>query len=388
MSQKQLSILLAPDSFKESLSATAVCMAMAEGISKVNPQVNIISKPLADGGEGTLEALINGNDGEIFYEEVFDPIGNKIKAPYGIIKSEKVAVIEMAKASGLMLVSLQNRNPLITTTYGTGQLIKACLEHDVKKIIICIGGSATNDGGVGAMQALGISFKDANLQEVNWGGGNLHLIKIIDDSNLDHRIKNVKIEVACDVQNTLCGDFGASKVFAKQKGAGENAVAALEENMLHYGKLLQSYCQEDIFTVKGLGAAGGLGSSLYAFLKAELRPGVDIVIEHYQLEKIIKDVDLIWTGEGSLDLQTAFGKAPLGLAKLAMKHHKFVIALTGRIGAGVECLQQAGISAVFGIIDQNATDQELFAKAHTNISRTSENIMRLIYFKHNNEAIT
>lgn len=226
------------------------------------------------------------------------------------------------------------------------------------------------------------------MQEVNWGGGNLHLIKIIDDSNLDHRIKNVKIEVACDVQNTLCGDFGASKVFAKQKGAGENAVAALEENMLHYGKLLQSYCQEDIFTVKGLGAAGGLGSSLYAFLKAELRPGVDIVIEHYQLEKIIKDVDLIWTGEGSLDLQTAFGKAPLGLAKLAMKHHKFVIALTGKIGAGVECLQQDGISAVFGIIDQNSTDQELFAKAHTNISRTSENIMRLIYFKHNNEAIT
>ena len=201
--------VLAPDSFKESLSAEQACQAMQHGIEKVFSDATFIHVPMADGGEGTVDALVAALAGKQIFCEVTGPLPTqKVQTYFGLLDDAQTAVIEMAKASGLMLVSLQNRNPLITTTYGTGQLIKACLEHDVKKIIICIGGSATNDGGVGAMQALGISFKDANLQEVNCGGGNLHLIKIIDDSNLDHRIKNVKIEVACDVQNTLCGVFG------------------------------------------------------------------------------------------------------------------------------------------------------------------------------------
>lgn len=380
MSLEKFTILLAPDSFKESLTAIEVCKAMKLGIHSVNSNINVVSVPLADGGEGTLEALVKANNGEVFYTDVLDPLGNTISAPYGILADQETAVVEMAKASGLMLVPNNKRNPLLTTTYGTGQLIKACLNHNVKKIIIGIGGSATNDAGVGAMQALGISFKDEKSLEIQFGGANLRYIKCIDSSRLDIRLKNVKIEIAGDVDNLLCGDFGASKVFAHQKGADDCEIAILEENLRYYGGFLEDLLKKELFSVKGLGAAGGLGCSLYAFLDAKMKSGIDIVIENSKLEEKIKEADMIWTGEGAIDDQTIFGKAPLGVAMLAKKHEKFVIVLAGKIGSNIDELYNKGVDAIFGIIDKNSTDAELFNKASDNIKRTSENIIRLLSF--------
>ena len=383
MRLEKINILLAPDSFKESLTATEVCQAMKLGIHNVNPNINVVSVPLADGGEGTLEALVNANNGVIHYVDVLDPLGNTVSAPYGILENKAIAVVEMAKASGLMLVPPNKRNPLKTTTYGTGQLIKACLNHNITKIIIGIGGSATNDGGVGAMQALGISFKDQNAQELSFGGENLELLKAIDYSGLDPRLKNVAVEIAGDVANTLCGDFGASKVFAPQKGATEKEVDILEKNLKFFGEFLEKTLEIDVFNVKGLGAAGGLGCSLYAFLNAKMKSGIDIVMENAELEEKIKKADMVWTGEGAVDKQTSFGKAPLGVAQLAKKYNKFVVVLTGKIGSDIDILYESGIDAIFGIIDKNSKVEELFAKAQVNIRRTSENILRLLKFKNN-----
>lgn len=376
--EKNFVILLAPDSFKESMTAKEVCEAMEMGIKKANKGITCIHVPMADGGEGTMESLVDATDGKIYKINVIGPLENKVEASYGILGDGETGVIEMASASGIHLVPLEKRNPLITTTYGTGQLIKACLDHGVKKLLIGIGGSATNDGGVGAIQALGGKFFDKEGNELGFGGGELGKLVSIDLSNFDNRLKDVVVEVACDVNNPLCGKTGASNVFGPQKGATAETIEVLDNNLRHYGNLIKEQLDIDILDIPGAGAAGGLGAGLMAFLNGKLNRGIDLVIKYSKLEEKLPLADMVWTGEGSIDFQTQFGKTPLGVAKVAKKYNKPVVALAGRVGSDIEILYSMGIDSIFSITRNISTLEEALLKGPENMEKTAENIVRLM----------
>ncbi len=376
-----MKIVLAPDSFKESMTAKEACMAMERGIKKVINSVEIIHVPMGDGGEGTLDALVDATNGEVFYKDVVAPLGNKVKARFGILGDKKTAIIEMAEASGLYLVDKEKRNPLITTSFGTGELIKEALNKDVNKILIGLGGSATNDGGVGMLQALGVSFKDKNNNEIPYGGGALNKIHYIDVSNLDKRMLNVKIEIACDVKNTLTGPEGASEVFGRQKGASDADVKVLDENLKHFADISKKIIGKDIDNIQGAGAAGGLGAALIGYCNAEVKRGIDTVIEYSKLEDKLKDADLVLTGEGSIDFQTKFGKTPIGVATLAKKYDVPVIAFGGRIGNGIEELYSLGIDSIIGITPGVIGLDEALKDGKDNLEVAVENILRIITIK-------
>jgi glycerate kinase len=371
-------IVLAPDSFKESMTAKEVCEAMERGIKKANSNINCIHVPMADGGEGTMQSLIDATKGKVYSLKVIGPLGDEVEAKYGILGKGQVGVIEMASASGLELVPVEKRNPLITTTFGTGQLIKACLDHGVKKLLIAIGGSATNDGGVGAIQALGGRFLDKEGMELGYGGGEVGKLRDIDLSGFDQRLKDIEVQVACDVTNPLCGDYGASNVFGEQKGATKDMIITLDDNLKQYSKIIKEQLGKDVLDIPGAGAAGGLGAGLMAFLDGTLRRGIDVVLEYTGLEEKIKNADMVWTGEGSIDFQTQFGKTPIGVATVAKKHNKPVIAIAGRIGEGIEVVYDKGIDAIFGIIQGATSLDEALAKGQENVERTSENIARFM----------
>lgn len=373
-----MKFVLAPDSFKESMTAKEACEAMERGIKKVNPNIECVHVLMADGGEGTMQSLVDATGGEVYSLEVVGPLGNKVKAEYGILGNGEIGVLEMASASGIHLVSLEERNPLITTTYGTGELIKACLDKGVKKLLIGIGGSATNDGGAGVVQALGGRLLDKDGNELGFGGGELEALEKIDLTNFDSRLKDVVIEVACDVTNPLCGDTGASYVFGPQKGANIEMVKILDNNLKHYAKVIKEQLNIDVLEKEGAGAAGGLGAGLMAFLNGNLRKGIEIVIEYSGLEEKIKNCDMVWTGEGSIDFQTQYGKTPLGVATVAKKYNKPVIALAGRVGDDIEILYEKGIDSIFGIMKGVTTIEEALIKGKENIEKTSENIIRLM----------
>ena len=376
-----MKIVLAPDSFKESMTAKEACMAMERGIKKVINSVEIIHVPMGDGGEGTLDALVDATNGEVFYKDVIAPLGNKVKARFGILGDKKTAIIEMAEASGLYLVDKEKRNPLITTSFGTGELIKEALNKDVNKILIGLGGSATNDGGVGMLQALGVSFKDKNNNEIPYGGGALNKIHYIDVSNLDKRMLNVKIEIACDVKNALTGPEGASEVFGRQKGASDADVKVLDENLKHFADISKKIIGKDIDNIQGAGAAGGLGAALIGFCNAEVKRGIDTVIEYSKLEEKLKDADLVLTGEGSIDFQTKFGKTPIGVATLAKKYDVPVIAFGGRIGNGIEELYSLGIDSIIRITPGVIGLDEALKDGKDNLEIAVENILRIITIK-------
>ncbi len=376
--KKKIVIVLAPDSFKESMTAKEVCMAMERGIKKVNDEVTCVHVPMADGGEGTVQSLVDATGGRIHSLMVTGPLGDKVKASYGILGDNETAILEMASASGIHLVPTEKRNPLITTTYGTGELIKDCLEHGVKKILIGIGGSATNDGGVGVIQALGGKLLDNEGNELAFGGGELGKLAHIDLSNFDKRLHDVVIEVACDVSNPLCGEKGASKVFGPQKGATPEIVKELDSNLAHYAHIIKKQLKKDIINVPGAGAAGGLGAGLMAFLNGTLKKGIEMVIEYTGLEEKIEAADMVWTGEGSIDFQTQYGKTPLGVATIAKKYNKPVIALAGKVGEDVEVLYGNGIDSIFGIMQGVTSLEEALKKGAENTEKTSENIMRLM----------
>ena len=376
-----MKFVLAPDSFKESMTAKEVCIAMEKGIKKVFENAKFIHIPMADGGEGTMQSLIDCSNGKLYEEDVIAPMGNIIKAKYGIMGDEKTAVIEMAEASGIGLVERNKRNPLNATTYGTGQLIKAALDKGVQRIIIGIGGSATNDGGCGMLQALGVSFKDKSNNEISYGGGALSDIDVIDVSNLDKRIYDTEIIAACDVENTLCGKNGASYVFGPQKGADPNMVEVLDKNLRHYAEVVKQTMNIDIDNVKGAGAAGGLGAALVGFLKAELKKGIDIVIEYTKLEEALKNADYVFTGEGSIDFQTKFGKTPVGVSIMADKYNVPVIALAGKVGDNIDSLYNMGITGVFGILPGITDLEEALKNGSKNVEITSENIARILVRK-------
>jgi len=284
----------------------------------------------------------------------------------------------MASASGIQLVHLEKRNPLLTTTYGTGQLIKACLDHGVKKLLIGIGGSATNDGGAGVIQALGGRLLDKQGNELAFGGGELGKLSTIDLSNFDSRLKDVIVEVACDVNNPLCGERGASNVFGPQKGATQEMIGILDDNLKHYADIIKRQLGKNVLDEPGAGAAGGLGAGLLAFLNGTLKKGIEMVIEYAGLEEKIKDAHMVWTGEGSIDFQTQYGKTPLGVATVAKKHNKPVIALAGRVGEGIDILYESGIDSIFGITKGATSLEEALVKGQENIEKTAENIIRLM----------
>ncbi|OFI46089.1 glycerate kinase [Floricoccus penangensis] len=371
--------VLAPDSFKESMTARVACQSMTEGIRKIYPEAEIVQIPMADGGEGTLDCLMNSQNDQKIDEQVMGPLSKTlINCHYGLIEQGKTAVIEMALANGLELLPIEKRNPLITSTYGTGQLIKSALDKGVEKIIICIGGSATNDGGAGMAQALGYRLLDKNGNEIPFGGGNLNLLERIDCENSHPRLREVEIVVASDVTNPLTGLNGASNVFGRQKGATEEMVVELDSNLHHFAKVIARDLKVNIENTPGSGAAGGLGAGLLAFTKAKIISGFQIVSEQNELEKHIAQADYVFTGEGGIDSQTAFGKVPSGVAKIAKKYNKPVIAFAGYIGEDLEVLYQEGITAIFGILPKVESLENALLKGKEDLRRESENVSRLI----------
>ena len=372
--------VVAPDSFKESMTAKEVCDAMEKGIKKADSAAEVIKVPMADGGEGTVDSLVDATNGQRVIVEVTGPLGNKISAYYGILGNGTTAVIEMAKASGLEIVEKKKRNPMITTTFGTGELIRDALDHNVKEIIIGLGGSSTNDGGSGMAQALGAKLLDQNNHQISFGGGNLDKLDKIDISNLDSRLQDVKIILASDVTNPLIGKDGASRVFGPQKGATPEMVEKLENNLQHYAKIIKRDLNKDVASVSGAGAAGGLGAGLMAFTTYKMRQGVDIAIEVTKLEEKVKSADYIFTGEGGTDFQTKFGKTPYGVAKLGKKYHKPVISLAGYLGEGIDSLYSEGFTAIFGIIPGACDLSTALKNGPSNVARTTENIVRLLNF--------
>jgi glycerate 2-kinase len=373
-----MKFVLAPDSFKESMTAKKAALAMERGVKKVFPDAECVIVPMADGGEGTVESLVSMSDGKTVSMEVFGPLAEKVTASYGLIADGQTAVIEMASASGIELLKPEERDPLLTTSYGTGQLIKHALDQGVGRILIGIGGSATNDGGVGMLQALGVSFKNENGEELGFGGGALEHLRTIDIAGLDPRITDVQIDVACDVTNPLVGDHGASAIFGPQKGATPEVVAVLDRNLTHYAEVIKSDLGKDIAWMDGAGAAGGLGAGLLAFLHAHLKRGVDLVVEYTGLEEFVKDADYVFTGEGSIDGQTLFGKTPFGVASVAKKYSVPVIAYAGRIGDDVDALYDNGFTAIVGILKGACSLKDALDSGEDNLTFAAENVCRVI----------
>lgn len=373
-----MKIVLAPDSFKESMTAKEACEVIEKGLRKVISNLECIHVPMADGGEGTTQSLVDATDGKFYTVEVMGPLGEKRDARFGILGDGKTAILEMAAASGLELVPKEKRDATITTTYGTGELINAALSKNVETILIGIGGSATNDGGAGMVQALGGKLLDKDGNEIGFGGGELSKLDRIDISNLDNRLKDVKIIVACDVQNPLTGPTGASHIFGKQKGANEEQRELLDKNLKHYAKIIRRDIGKDVENIPGAGAAGGLGAGLMAFLSAELKKGVDIVVEYSKLEEKLQGANLVITGEGSIDGQTRFGKTPYGVAKTAQKYNIPVIAFAGNIGKDIDVLYDYGFTAILPILPRVESLENAIANGKENIEYMSESLGRVI----------
>lgn len=372
--------LLAPDSFKESMTAKEVCEAMEIGIRRAIPDAECIYVPMADGGEGTVQSLVDATGGTIINKEVTGPLGTPVMAQYGILGDGKTGVIEMSSASGIHFVTKETKNPFITTTFGTGELMKDCVERGITDIILGIGGSATNDGGTGMAAALGYKFLDEDGKELPQGGGYLNRLVKIDSSNVMKGLENVNILVASDVTNPLCGEHGASVVFGPQKGATPEMVEILDRNLKHYGEIVKQQLSVDVLNVPGAGAAGGLGAGLLAFTNSTMKKGIEIVIEFTNLKEKLKLADYVITGEGGIDFQTKFGKAPFGVAQAAKRINKDikVIALAGYIGKDVESLYDEGFDAIFGIVPGASNIDTLLEQGKQNVIRTAESVARLL----------
>ncbi|HBC6430353.1 glycerate kinase [Citrobacter amalonaticus] len=369
-----MKIVIAPDSFKESLSAMQVATAIEQGFREIYPDAQYVKLPMADGGEGTVESMVEATEGHYHFIDVTGPLGTPVQARWGILGDGKTAVIEMAAASGLHHVPPEHRNPLLTTSYGTGELILAALDRGVEHIILGIGGSATNDGGAGMLQALGIDLLDEKGDALPEGGGALSKLATIDTSHADPRLKTVSVTVACDVNNPLCGPTGASAIFGPQKGATEAMVAALDGALAVYGKRLQEFTGRDVMNAPGAGAAGGMGAALLGLLGADLKPGVEIVINALQLERLVADASLVITGEGRLDSQSICGKTPIGVARCAKRYQKPVIALAGGLTQDHQIVHEHGLDAVFSVLTRIATLPEALEDAEYNLRISARNI--------------
>ncbi len=369
-------ILISPQEFKESLTGLEVANAIQEGINKADSKIKTSLVPVADGGDGTLQTMVDVTGGEIITETVRDPLGRNIDSVWGKLGDDNSAVIEMAKASGLALLNENEKSATLTSTYGTGQLFKFALDQGINNFIIGIGGSATNDGGAGFVSALGAKLYDENGKEVESNGISLSSIRDIDMSNFDERVKNTSVRVACDVTNPLCGNEGASAIFGPQKGANPEEVNLLDKNLLHWASLIKDQLGKDILNVPGAGAAGGLGAGLMAFTDAELSIGANIVLDSLNYDEHLRDVDLVIVGEGSTDKSTQFNKSPVAVAMRAKKLGIPVICLSGSIGEGYSESRDLGISSFFSIVSGPTELKYAIENAHELIVKSTEEIIR------------
>lgn len=374
-----MKVVIAMDSFKGSVSSLEAGKAVAEGIRRVFPDADTIIKPVADGGEGTVEALVSGLNGRLCEVKVSDPLGRKIAAKYGILHNN-TAVIEMAAASGLTLISENERDPMLTTTYGTGELILSAIRNGCRDFIIGIGGSATNDGGIGCLQALGFGMLDKNGQQVGYGAKGLSQLAEINDTNVVPELKECRFQIACDVTNPLCGENGCSAVFAPQKGADAEMIRIMDKYLGNYAEMTKRYNQAASPDTAGAGAAGGLGFALMYYLNATLESGVQLIMRETKLEESIKNADIVITGEGCLDSQSAMGKAPVGIATIAKKYGKPVIAFSGAVKDSTEFCNQLGIDVFFPILRRVSTLEQAMDKsnAYNNLADTAEQVFRTI----------
>ncbi len=370
-------IILAPDSFKESLTAQQVCVAMQAGLEQVFPDARYVHVPMADGGEGTVQSLVDATGGTVRRAWVTGPLGDTVEAAYGILGDGETAVIEMAAASGLELVPSADRDVRRATTYGTGELISVCLDQGVRRLVLGLGGSATNDGGAGMAQALGAQLLDASGRPLPLGGAALANLARIDVSGLDPRLRDCAIEVASDVTNPLSGPNGASAVYGPQKGATPTDVTELDAALEHYADIVRRDLGRSVGEVPGAGAAGGLGAGLLAFTQARISSGIDIVIRLTGLVDHVAQADLVLTGEGRMDGQTRFGKTPFGVASVARAAGTPVIGIAGSVGEGVEELAEY-FDAIIPVIGRVAPLSEVLAEAASNVERTCANVGRLI----------
>lgn len=374
-----MKVVVAIDSLKGSLSSLEAGNAIKQGIKRVYQDAKIIVKPLADGGEGTVEALVSGMNGKIETVVATGPLGDKIESSYGIIPEKRLAIMEMASIAGITLLSFKQRNPLYTTTYGLGEMIKDAISKGCNNFIIGIGGSATNDGGIGMLQALGFDLLDKDGNQVPLGARGLKDLVKIDDKNVLPELKKCQFKIACDVTNVLCGENGCSVVFGPQKGATSQMIKDMDQWLYNFANLAKKKYPHSDALVPGTGAAGGLGFAFLTFVKATLESGIDIILETIDLKSDLKDVDVVVTGEGCLDRQSAMGKAPVGVAKMAKLYNKPVIAFAGSVTKEAKLCNQEGIDAYFPIIRNITTLQEAMAKenAKNNLMDTVEQVFRL-----------
>lgn len=375
-----MKVVVAMDSLKGSLRSMEAGLAVKEGIHRVNSNIEVIVKPLADGGEGTTEALVEGLGGEWVTLTVEDPLKRPVTASYGYLKEKQIAIIEMASAAGLTLLKEEEKDPLKASTYGVGQLIKDAINKGVREFIIGIGGSATNDGGIGMLTALGYTFLDENKKNVGEGGQALEKVAHIIDSPMKSLLTQCKFQVACDVNNPLYGPKGATYIYGPQKGVTPEIKAGLDKGMKHFSSIATKASQKDLSSVPGTGAAGGLGFAFLHFLKGELTPGVQLILDITHLEKDLKNTDIVITGEGQLDKQTAMGKAPIGVASLAKKHNISVIAFAGSVTKDASLCNKKGIDAFFPIMRGVSSFKEALnsKNAKENIADSVEQVFRLL----------
>ncbi len=374
-----MKVVVAIDSLKGSLNSLEAGNAIKQGIKRVYQDAKIIVKPLADGGEGTVEALVSGMNGKIETVVATGPLGDKIESSYGIIPEKRLAIMEMASIAGITLLSLKQRNPLYTTTYGLGEMIKDAISKGCNNFIIGIGGSATNDGGIGMLQALGFDLLDKDGNQVPLGARGLKDLVKMDDKNVLPELKKCQFKIACDVTNVLCGENGCSVVFGPQKGATSQMIKDMDQWLYNFANLAKKKYPHSDALVPGTGAAGGLGFAFLTFVKATLESGIDIILETIDLKSDLKDADVVVTGEGCLDRQSAMGKAPVGVAKMAKLYNKPVIAFAGSVTKEAKLCNQEGIDAYFPIIRNITTLQEAMAKenAKNNLTDTVEQVFRL-----------
>ena len=373
-----MKIVIAPQTFKGSISALEVARAMSEGVRRVERDAETVLVPVADGGDGTLETLVESSAGEIRTSEVTGPLGEKVTARWGAMGDGNTAVIEMARTSGLALVPIEKRNPLKTTTYGLGEVIKHALEAGFRRFIVGIGGSATNDAGAGMAQALGVRLQDKAGEDLPFGGAALARLERIDTTGLDPRAKQSQFSVACDVNNPLTGPEGASAVYGPQKGATPQMVAQLDGALVNLAQVVNRDLRIQINDVTRSGAAGGLGGGLIAFLNADLRAGVDIVLDTVGLDRQLEGADLVITGEGQMDFQTVYNKAPIGVAKMAKARNIPVVSISGSFGEGFTDVHQHGIDAAAAITSAPMSLEEASTQAADLITSATEQALRLM----------
>ncbi|OEH85933.1 glycerate kinase [Desulfuribacillus stibiiarsenatis] len=374
-------ILIAPDSFKGSLSAQEICEVCEDVAKRHFSNIEVFKYPLADGGEGTVESLVGCTGGEFRIVRVSNPLGVYIEARYGILGNSDTAVIEMAEASGLNKIQEKQRNPMITSTYGTGELIRHALDQGCKRFIIGIGGSATNDCGIGVIQALGAKVLDISGNIVAPGGDGLLQAHSIDLSGFDPRIKECSFTIACDVNNPLTGPNGAAYVYAPQKGATEEMVVTLDSGLKNFASLIKQQIGVDVESVPGAGAAGGLGACFLSFFQGKLQSGIEIVMKESNIEQIMEKVDIVITGEGKIDTQTKCGKTPFGVATLAKKYNIPVIAVCGVLDISHIQLSSINIDAAFSIINSPCNSADAISNGKHNLKNTLYNVIKLLQLK-------